>query len=298
MTLLERMMLIREVEDRLQKMCLAGEAGDLHFSKGQEAIAVGVCAGLFEKDHIVTHHRTIAHEIARLPPLLLGKLIGEVLGKKNGLNEGRAGEMHLSNPAIRHDFSFQLVGTCIPVAAGIAWALKNHHKKDEIVAVFFGDAATSNGQFHEGLTIAAVHKLPLLLICENNSLAGNIRPEHYLPVPTVGHRMGAYGIPAYTVDGNDVDEVRSCVASVRPLVARGPVLVEAMTTRLCFHKQGQGDARSKEELAELAQRDPIERLQRGDYSGGTIHASPSASKITDLVDHAFREALAAPDADP
>src|SRR4029077_11854823 len=117
--LFHTMLTIRLVEERLQAMCMRGEAGDLHFSRGQEAIATGVCAALRPTDHIVTHHRTIAHEIAKGAELYT--LLAEILGKRTGCNGGIAGEMHISNPAIRHDFSFQLVGTCVPVSVGLAY---------------------------------------------------------------------------------------------------------------------------------------------------------------------------------
>jgi pyruvate dehydrogenase E1 component alpha subunit len=255
--LYQQMVLIRVLEDELQKLCEAGEGADLHFNKGQEAIAVGVCAALRPTDYVVAHHRTIAHAIAKGIPL--EPLIAEVLGRPSGLCGGRAGEMHLSDPAHRFMFSFQLVGTCVPVAAGLAWAVKNWKKTDDIVVVFHGDAATANGQWHEGMNLAAVQRVPLLLICENNGLAGNVRSEHYLPVDHVYRRAGGYGITSGLVNGNQVAEVeivaRSAVDWVR--TEQRPYLLECITTRLSKHKQGQGDIRSKTELAELALRDPI-----------------------------------------
>ena len=255
--LYRKMLTIRLIEDKLQQYCLTGEAGDLHFSKGQEAISVGVCSALRPTDYMVTHHRTIAHEIAKGADLR--GLVAEVLGKSTGFNRGLAGEMHLNNPDIRHMFSFQIVGTCIPVAVGLAYALKYYQKTDDIVAVFFGDAATSNGQFHEAMNIAKIKKVPLLLICENNGLAGNIRKEMYLPTETVRERMAAYGIPSVTNDGNNVIEI----AELAPKIIEGvrkyssPFLWELETTRLCWHKQGQRDARGEEELAKLRERDPL-----------------------------------------
>src|SRR4029077_7304376 len=272
--LFHTMLTIRLVEERLQAMCMRGEAGDLHFSRGQEAIATGVCAALRPTDHIVTHHRTIAHEIAKIHsvfPKQLGprthlcpnntvscsehlyKLLAEILGKRTGCNGGIAGEMHISNRAIRHDFSFQLVGTAVPVSTGLAYAQKYFHKNDEIVAVFFGDAASSNGQVHAALTIAANHKVALLLVCENNGLAGNVTKEHYLPTKTVAERMKAYGIPAETIDGNDVDsvEANAMLASAWIRDGGGPMMLECMTHRCCHHKQGQGDIRGKEAVERL-----------------------------------------------
>lgn len=258
MTLYKRMVTIRLLENKLQEYCLKGEAGDLHFSKGQEAISVGVCAALRPTDCIVTHHRTIAHEIAKGAPL--HPLIAEVLGKATGINKGLAGEMHINNPTIRHMFSFQLVGTCVPVAVGLAYALRYYKKTDDVVAVFFGDAATSNGQFHEAMNIAKIRNVPLLLVCENNGLAGNVRNEYYLPTDTVAERMDGYGIEAETIDGNNIGLVQTRTKEVVELYVRTeskPYLLEMDTTRLSCHKQGQGDVRSKEEIEMLGRRDPL-----------------------------------------
>lgn len=254
----QKMLLIRILEEELQKLCLTGEAGDLHFNKGQEAIAVGACAALLDTDYIVVHHRTIAHAIAKGVPLQ--PLVAEILGKSTGVCGGRAGEMHLRYPPVRFMFSFQLVGTCVPVAAGLAWAAKHYLKTRDIVAVFHGDAATSNGQWHEGLNIAAVNRLPLLLLCENNELAGNIRSSFYMPVSSVATRAsGGYGIESNMVNGNHADEVYEAVRVASKYVREKsrPYLIEFNTTRLSWHKQGQRDVRPAHELAELAERDPL-----------------------------------------
>lgn len=262
LTLYKRMVTIRLVENKLQEYCFRGEAGDLHFSKGQEAISVAVCAALKPTDYIVTHHRTIAHEIAKGADLY--PLIAEILGKVTGVNKGLAGEMHINNPEIRHLFSFQLVGTCVPVATGLAYALHYYRKTDDVVAVFFGDAATSNGQVHEALNIAKIKHVPLLLVCENNGLAGNITKDYYLPIETVWERMGAYGIHSEEIDGNDVENVLEVSKEVINIVRikSEPWLLDCKTTRLCWHKQGQPDARSKEEIAKLAERDPLLLAER------------------------------------
>ena len=256
-TLTERMLLIRAVEDKLQELCLDGLAGDLHFSKGQEAICVGVCAALRETDYVVTHHRSIAHAIAKGVPL--EPLLAEILGKAEGMNHGMAGEMHMSCPAKRFMFSWQLVGTCVPVAAGLAWAVKNYLETDDVVVCFYGDAATANGQWHEGVNLAAVQGLPLLLVCENNHLAGNIRPEYYRPPVSIAQQMDGYGIPSVYVDGNNADNLFKVASSVVRVIRdrQRPMMLECDTTRLGRHKQGQGDLRSQDEIAELAKRDPL-----------------------------------------
>jgi TPP-dependent pyruvate/acetoin dehydrogenase alpha subunit len=255
--LYRRMLTIRVLEDRLQRYCDEGLAGDLHFNKGQEAIAVGVCAALRQTDKIVTHHRTIAHQVAKGAELR--PLVAELLGKSTGVNGGRAGEMHISDRDIGHDFSFQLVGTCIPVGAGLAWALRRAMKTDDVVAIFFGDAAASNGQFHEGLNLIAIHKLPVLLVCENNCRAGNITYEHYSPRGmSVSARVDAYGIPTWEADGNDVRDVASQAEHLIELARPGrPQFLECFTERLCWHKQGQRDVRTKAELEAAAAGDPL-----------------------------------------
>ena len=250
------MLTIRLVEDELQRLCLTGEASDLHFSKGQEAISVGVCSKLRPTDYIVTHHRTISPAIARGFPM--NPFMAEILGKATGINKGLAGEMHIRNPGLRFMFSFQLVGTCASVAAGLAWAVKYYKKEDNIVAVFLGDAATSNAQFHEGMNLAAVRKVPLFVVVEDNHLAGNIRPEFYLPAP-IEKRFEAFGIRVSKADGNKVDEVmdaaRTCIELVRANSSPAALILD--TTRLSWHKQGQRDIRSQAEVDELAKRDPL-----------------------------------------
>lgn len=258
--LFEKIVRIRVLEIKLQGYCDMGLAGDLHFNKGQEAISVGVCSVLKDTDYIVTHHRTIAHQIAKGAEL--EPLIAELLGKRTGVNGGKAGEMHISDPKIRHAFSFQLVGTCIPVAAGLAWALKNHHRTDDIVTVFFGDAASSNGQFHEGLNLAAIREVPLLMICENNHLAGNIKPNFYMASDSVTDQTMGHNITFNQVDGNEIEDVIAATEEAVKFVRthKLPFLLECMTERLSWHKQGQRDIRSREELFELSKREPVKRL--------------------------------------
>lgn len=192
-------------------------------------------------------------------------MLAEVLGKSTGMNGGFAGEMHMSYPEKRFMFSWQLVGTCVPVAAGIAWAAKNYLKSDDIVVVFHGDAATANGQWHEGVNLAAVQHLPLLLVCENNYLAGNVRPEHYLPEhgSCLAHRAVGFDLFFEEVDGNDVQAVQSIAGEAASYVRRRskPFFLVCNTTRLGRHKQGQGYLRSKAELATLALRDPLRDVQ-------------------------------------
>lgn len=253
----KQMQFIRVLEDELQKLCDLGEAGDLHLNKGQEAIAVGAMAAIRPTDYVATHHRTIAHAVAKGVPLY--PLVAELLGKADGLCGGMSGEMHLSCPPVRFMFSFQLVASCVPVAAGMAWAARYFKKTDDIVVVFHGDAATGNGQWHEGLNIATVNRVPLLLVCENNHLAGNVHPRYYQPFERTARRADGYGIRSRSIDGTHVDKVFEAVQEAAEIVRREsrPYLLECDVERLCWHKQGQRDSRTPEELAECAKRDPL-----------------------------------------
>ena len=250
----KQMVLIRVLEDRLQAMCDAGECtADLHLNIGQEAIPVGVCAALQPQDLVLTHHRMIAWALCKGVPL-------DVLVKE--LLHGAAGEMHFRAPEYGFLHSFQIVGTVVPVAAGVAWAMKHVQKTGGIVVAVCGEAATANGQFHEGLNIAAVQKLPLLLVVENNGLAGNVPLEYYSPFGYAvagSARAAGYGVYPERADGNDVEDVRKRASQVRELVLRKqqPALLSCQTWRLGKHKQGMGDLRSKEEMELLREQDPL-----------------------------------------
>ena len=250
LSLRQQQVLIRVLEERLQAMCDAGECtADLHLNTGQEAIPVGVCAALQPQDLVLTHHRMIAWALCKGVPL-------DVLVKE--LLHGAAGEMHFRAPEYGFMHSFQIVGTVVPVAAGVAWAMKHVKKTGGIVVAVHGDAATANGQWHEGLNIAAVQQLPLLLVCENNGVAGNVKIDQYLPTRTVWHRASSYNIASELVDGNDVEAVRVVTAQAAKWTREhGPFLLECMTNRLGKHKQGMGDLRSLEEMAKLRQQDPL-----------------------------------------
>ena len=261
--LYQKMVLIRTLETELLELAeTTGEVSDLHLNRGQEAISVGVCATLKPEDYMLTHHRTIAHSIAK--GMHLQPLVDEILGRATGVCGGKANEMHVRSPEIGYLFSFQLVGTAVPVAAGIAWASRYIKREDRIVALFVGDASTGNAQFLEGINAAAIRRVPLLVVVEDNHLAGNISPDYYLPDNAgIRERFAAFGIESVEVDGNKLDEVldqaAKAVDRVRNLCRPCGLICD--TTRLLMHKIGQRDIRDKAEIERLAKRDPITYME-------------------------------------
>ena len=257
--LYKQMVLIRELESTFWKMAKdTGEISDLHLNRGEEAIHLGVCAALNTSDYILTHHRVISAYIAKGGQLQ--PLVDEILGHSTGIVGGRSGEMHIRDPSIGYIFSHQLVGTGAPVAAGVAWASRYVLKENKVTALFIGDAATSNAQFHEGMNAAAIQKVPLLVVIEDNHTAGNISPNYYLPDNIkIEDRFKAYGIQCFKVDGNKIDHVITVATTAIDIVRNSPrpVALICDTTRLAPHKIGQGDIRTPEQITELSKRDPI-----------------------------------------
>jgi len=253
------MVLIRELESTFWKMAKeTGEISDLHLNRGQEAISLGVCSVLRPDDYMLTHHRVIAQYLSKGGKLQ--PLVDEILGRSTGIVGGKSGEMHIRDPSIGYVFSHQLVGTGAPVAAGVAWASRYVLKENKVIALFIGDAVTSNAQFHEGMNAAAIRKVPLLVIIEDNHLAGNISPDYYLPDNIkLEDRFKAYGIQCFKVDGNKIDHVVTVATTAIDIVRTSsrPVALICDTTRLAPHKIGQGDIRTPDQIAEISKRDPI-----------------------------------------
>jgi TPP-dependent pyruvate/acetoin dehydrogenase alpha subunit len=293
--LYQKMVLIRTVETRLLELAeTTGEVSDLHLNRGQEAISVGVCATLRPDDYMVTHHRTIAHSIAKGMPLQ--PLVDEILGRATGVCGGKANEMHIRSPEIGYLFSFQLVGTAVPVAAGIAWASRYVKMEDRIVALFIGDASTGNAQFLEGMNAAAIRKVPLLVVIEDNHLAGNVTPSYYFPDNAgIQERFAAFGIESTKIDGNKLDEVVGQAARAADHVRNlsRPVGLICDTTRLLMHKIGQRDVRDQTEIDRLAKRDPIAYME-SKLGIGESESREAKEKAESEARTAIKRAHAAP----
>jgi pyruvate dehydrogenase E1 component alpha subunit len=232
--------------------------GTTHLASGQEAVAVGASAALRDDDYVFATYRGHHHAIARgaSPEACLA----ELMSRATGLNGSKGGSMHLTVASANMLGSYAIVGAHLPVACGAAWSARLRGT-EQVAVAFFGDGATNIGAFHEALNLAAVWRLPVLFVCENNLYM------EYTPIRTVtaveqpaAGRAPAYGLPAEVVDGNDVVAVRDAVAAAaaRARSGEGPTVIEALTYRHYGHSRADpGKYRPKEEVDAWLARDPL-----------------------------------------
>lgn len=262
--LYRQMVLIRRCEEQLAKSHQRGLIhGACHTYVGQEAIAVGVCAHLRPEDVVFSTHRGHGHALAKgVPPI---QLIAELYGRANGCSQGRGGSMHLFAPEVGLMGTSGIVGPCILQAAGAGYTFQLL-KKDNIGVAFFGDGAVNNAAFHEGLNLAAIWKLPVIFVCENNQFATEVPFQYAAGNPSVASRGEAYGIPGIELDGNDVMAIRHAAgeAIARARRGEGPTLFECKTYRTRPHAEGMGDFtyRTRDEVDSWKTRCPIETFRR------------------------------------
>ncbi len=288
---------IRLFEAQVQRLAAAGEVpGFVHLSSGQEAVAVGVCAHLSREDVLFTGHRGHGHVLAKGSDLQA--TFAEILGRKDGLCRGRGGSMHLVDAANGVLGATGVVGGNLALAAGAAWAAQAKGRKS-ISVVFFGDGATGAGAFHETLNLAALWRLPVLFVCENNGYAEFTSREEHSNVTHVSSFAAPYGIGTKTIDGNDLPTVhaaaREAIAMLR--AGQGPYLLECMTFRMTGHYVGDAQHyRSKEELAAAREKCPIERLKRQLLERGVAQDELDAigQRAKEEVQQAVERARAAP----
>jgi len=261
--LYRNMLLIRRFEERVYYLFLEGEIpGTLHQYQGQEAVAVGVCDVLRTDDWITSTHRPHGHALAK--GVTPRAAMAELYGKETGCCRGRGGSMHLGDPDVGMLPAIAIVGGGNTVVTGLGLAFKLR-RTDQVAVCFFGDGATNEGAFHEGLNFAAVQALPVVFLCENNGYGASTPWERVSLVPSVAARADAYGVPGSVVDGMDVLAVREAAAEAvaNARAGRGPTLVECLTYRFVGHSRGDARGyRSRQEEDEWQGRDPIVRLRR------------------------------------
>jgi len=236
--------------------------GTIHLYAGEEAVAVGVCANLRKDDYVVSTHRGHGHCIAK--GARLDKTMAEILGKKTGYCKGKGGSMHIADFSIGMLGATAVVGAGIPIATGAGLSTKLRDT-DQVTACFFGDGASNQGTFHEGINMAAVWKLPVLFVCENNLYAMGTRQTQVMLQKDIAQRAVAYGIPGISVDGNDVLAVYEAAKDAvnRARSGEGPTLIECKTYRHKGHSRWDpATYRPKEEVEEWLEKDPVARLKK------------------------------------
>jgi pyruvate dehydrogenase E1 component alpha subunit len=300
--LYEQMLVIRETEKAAYDMFMSGLVkGTTHLAAGHEAVAVGASAALRDDDYVFATYRGHHHAMARgAGP---AECLAELMSKATGVCRAKGGSMHLTRADRGMLGSYAIVGSHLPIAAGAAWSAKLRGS-GQVAVAFFGDGATNIGAFHEALNLAAVWKLPVLFVCENNFYM------EYTPIGTVtsvpnpaADRAGAHGLPAEVIDGNDVVVVRDAVAgaAARARDGEGPTVLEAQTYRHYGHSRTDpGKYRPAEEVERWLQRDPLRvtRQRLAELGVGDDALEDVESRAADLVRAAVEEAKAAPDADP
>jgi len=275
--------------------------GTIHLYAGEEAVAVGVCANLRRDDYITSTHRGHGHCIAK--GVRLDKTMAEILGRKTGYCKGKGGSMHIADFSIGMLGASAVVGAGIPIAAGAGLSIKLRGT-DQVAVCFFGEGASNQGTFHEGINLAAVWSLPVVFVCENNLYAMGTRQSRVMTIENIADRAAAYGIPGVMVDGNDVLAVYEAarVAVKRARQGEGPTLIECKTYRLKGHSRFDPAAyRPKEEVEAWLKKDPIACFQTKLFEMGVLTEVEVLKMVQEVrkdVDEATKFAIESPFPEP
>ena len=299
---LKTMIRIRKFEEKALQLFEENKLrGSVHLCIGQEAIPAAACALLREQDYITSTHRGHGHCIAKGAEL--GRAMAELMGKATGYCKGKGGSMHIADVTQGNLGANAIVGAGIPIAVGGALAAKLRGT-DQVAICFFGDGASNQGTFHEGLNLASVWKLPVVFICENNGFGISVPVRQSTSVKDISVRGKGYDIPGITIDGNDVFAVDQAVSAAifRARQGEGPSLIECKTYRWLGHWTGDPQVyRTREEVDAWKQKCPISRLKQHLLKQGS--ASEEELKLLERqaaaeVEAAAAFALSSPDPDP
>jgi len=289
---------IREAEQRAYDLFLQNLVkGTSHLSLGQEAVAAGFGTAMKKGDLSFCTYRGHAHTLARGVPV--EKVLGELMQRDNGLMRGKGGSMHLTSEEHGVMGSYAIIGAHLPIACGAAWRAQ-YKKQDDVSVCFFGDGTTNIGAFHEALNFAAVWKLPVVFVCENNLYMEYTPIADVTAVPSpAGDRASAYGLEKIVIDGNDADVVyrTAKVAFDKARSGGGPSLIECLTYRHSGHSRADpAKYRPEGELEKWKERDPIkiyrERLKS--FGIGDDVIARIDAEVKQVVDDATEACKAAP----
>ncbi|HEY8475793.1 MAG TPA: thiamine pyrophosphate-dependent dehydrogenase E1 component subunit alpha [Chloroflexota bacterium] len=301
-SLYRTMLLIRRFEERILELLLEGKLASTmcHVSIGQEAVAAGVCSAMGPSDYVTSTHRGHGHLIARGGDVK--RMMAELLGRATGYSKGRGGSMHMADIAIGHLGANGIVGGHLGIATGAG--LWSHLTGDGRVTVaFFGDGAVTEGIFHEALNMAALWKLPVVYVCENNQFAMSLPWERATAQSSFAERARAYGMPGVDVDGQDALAVRraALAAIERARRGEGPTLIGALTYRFLGHSRADpSEYRDKNVEAAWRARDPLRLFQERTLAEGALSADAFEAleaEVRQEIDEAVRfaeESLLAP----
>src|SRR5262244_3898483 len=299
--LLSDMLLIRRFEEKAAEAYALGKIGGfLHLYIGEEAVAVGATSVLRTDDYAISAYREHGHCLAKGSDPK--RVMAELFGRRDGLSKGKGGSMHLFDRSTNFLGGHAIVGAHLPLAVGVGFAIK-YQEGDQVIVCFFGDGAVPEGEFHESLNLAALWKLPVVFICENNRYAMGTSIERALAQQEIYKFAGVYGIPGEPVDGMDVLAIHESVARAvaRARTEKTPTLIEARTYRFRGHSMRDPAGavyRTKEEVEREKLRDPIVLFRQkvldesvlGDEDVRTLEKD-----VSDRIDDAVAFADASPE---
>lgn len=294
-----RMFLIRYFEQKVNELFLKGiMPGTIHLSLGQEATTVGACLALRPDDVITLTHR--GHGQALAKGVSPESLMAELFGKATGCCKGKGGSLHVGDLSVGALPAIAIVGASTPIAAGMAFAFKRHGS-GQVALNFFGEATSNKGDWHEALNLAAIWKLPVIFLCENNLYGVSTHIMDSMAVEYVAERASAYGIPGITVYGNDPIRVYDTVREAADRARRGdgPTLVECLTYRRGGHKRDDpGTYRPKEEVEAWFKTDPLPAFRQqlaGDSRFGEMRVAALEAGVLQTLENSVEFALSSPD---
>ncbi|WP_447976894.1 pyruvate dehydrogenase (acetyl-transferring) E1 component subunit alpha [Candidatus Nitrospira bockiana] len=296
--LFRQMLRIRRFEEKAAELYSLGKIrGFLHLYIGEEAVAVGALQALEADDAIVATYREHGHALVRGTPM--GSLMAELYGKANGCARGRGGSMHFFDASRRFYGGLAIVAGGLPIAVGLALA-DSLRGRPRVTACFFGDGAVAEGEFHESLNLAALWRLPVLFLCENNLYAMGTALSRHQSQTDIAGKAEAYGIPSEAVDGMDVLAVEAAARRAVEAVRRGtgPSFLECRTYRFRAHSMYDAELyRTKAEVEQWKARDPIAVLHAALRRHGAL-TDADLEKTETAIANEIEEAVAVAEAGP